>query len=504
MGSVAHSTTTAAPTPGIDIPASGGKQEGTIASVFATLSGGSLEDALPPRFSQLKEQLIRDDKHVAALHEAWRDVLSAVRRRVDETIDLGGRAIPQVQYPGKERASGRIDQWIDVKTLDQIKDRGVVVIKGVVPSEQALQWKEDIRSYANLNHAKGFPEDNPQVYELYWSKSQLAARSHPDLLQTSRAFLSLFHAPAQSQSLPVELSASLSNPLSYADRLRIQQPGDAKFALGPHIDGGGVERWECENFRGLWHHIMAGGTNWRKHDPWSLGRAAERLSAKTDMYDGPGQCGVFRPLQGWLSMSSTRANEGTLRVLPFLKESTAYIVLRPFFEPKKRSGDMRSEDLLSLDNWRFDGTSAKFPGCSLGHNIELSTVTHPHLALDQTMVSVPSVEPGDMVLWHCDGVHSVEAEHRGTGDSSVMYIPAIPTTKVNFDYVREQRNRFERGIPPQDFPGGSGESQFSGRGGHNDIIGGTARRSMALEPFDICRDQSESEKRLLEYCNARI
>jgi len=27
--------------------------------------------------------------------------------------------------------------------------------------------------------------------------------------------------------------------------------------------------------------------------------------------------------------------------------------------------------------------------------------THPHMKLEDTMVSVPRVEPGDMVFWHC-------------------------------------------------------------------------------------------------------
>ena len=43
---------------------------------------------------------------------------------------------------------------------------------------------------------------------------------------------------------------------------------------------------------------------------------------------------------------------------------------------------------------------------------------HPNLRLEETMTSVPSVKPGDTVFWHCDVVHSVEAEHTGTEDSA--------------------------------------------------------------------------------------
>lgn len=293
-------------------------------------------------------------------------------------------------------------------------------------------------------------------------------------------------------------------------------PGDSAFALGPHIDGGGVERWEDETFRGCWSSILepkkdshgALYLDWQKHDSWSLGEKAERLGARTDMYNGAGACSVFRPLQGWLSMSSTGANEGTLRVLPILKAATAYIILRPFFRPIKTlaESDNNEEAYLSVENWKFHLDDSHFDGCTLGRNIELDSTTHPHLRLDRTMTSIPRVEPGDMALWHCDVVHAVEGQHNGTfgQDSSVLYIPAIPLTKANFEYIVAQRNAFFQGIPPHDFPGGQGESQHVDRGTDQDVNNSMARRAMGLEPFTLEDGMPEAEKRLLEYCNKHI
>lgn len=118
------------------------------------------------------------------------------------------------------------------------------------------------------------------MFELYWSSAQVEARGesplslslpefspscnlaplpqekltadtfalkgHSNLLNVQRTFLDgLFRAPHLESTDPssTERAISLSNVLSYADRLRIRHPGDSKFALGPHIDGGGVERW---------------------------------------------------------------------------------------------------------------------------------------------------------------------------------------------------------------------------------------------------------------------
>lgn len=52
-----------------------------------------------------------------------------------------------------------------------------------------------------------------------------------------------------------------------------------------------------------------------------------------------------------------------------------------------------------------DISNPDFPGIySLGEAFtgpRPNTKTHPHLRLDETMVSVPKVYPGDMVFWHC-------------------------------------------------------------------------------------------------------
>lgn len=175
-------------------------------------------------------------------------------------------------------------------------------------------------------------------------------------------------------------------------------------------------------------------------------------------------------------MSVTGPGEGTLRVAPLLKLATAYLILRPFFRPRTSSS--------GLDDWVVDLDSAAFPGSQMGKTQELSEITHPHLQLSRTMLSVPRVDPGDQIycechsyhpiIWvwerrhtlgHCDLIHAVEGLHGGQSDSSVLYIPAVPLTirkqvsslpmpqsDLRFhahsaEYLRDQRENFSRGLP---------------------------------------------------------
>jgi hypothetical protein len=96
------------------------------------------------------------------------------------------------------------------------------------------------------------------------------------------------------------------------------------------------------------------------------------------------------------------------------------------------------------------------------------------------MVSVPHVNPGDMVFWQADVVHAVEKEHNGQADSSVMYIPAVPTCPQNEQYVAKQAKAFVEGRPPPDFPQGRTELEYAMHATKEDIKSSLALRAMGL------------------------
>lgn len=193
------------------------------------------------------------------------------------------------------------------------------------------------------------------------------------MLAASRRLNQLFRASPDSAALDV--------PLSYADRLRIRLPGDATFALGPHADGGSLERWEDPTYRATYAKILAG--RWRDYDPFDLGT---RPDAQSNLYDAPGGCSVLRSFQGWMSMSETGPGEGTLKVYPGIRYSSAYTILRPFFKETAQGV------------WELDLKNSAFPGSAMARAQEYDGplgVSHPHLELAQTMTSMPKVQPGD-------------------------------------------------------------------------------------------------------------
>ncbi|KAL4808685.1 hypothetical protein BDV18DRAFT_167693 [Aspergillus unguis] len=447
------------------------KAAGDISSVFPSLRPDYKPEPLPPRFQELKEKLFRENED--ALKRSWERLLSSLEDEVQKIKAKGSDIIPSVEY--SDVVSGNVSP----ESLAEIRHRGSVVIRNVVPKKEARGWKGRIEDYVAANQAqvKAFPPESPAVYELYWTPSQAEARAHSNVLETQRFLQQLWHSSDPNTKI------STRYPLSYADRLRIRQPGDSKFTLGPHIDGGSLERWEDPEYANVYTKILQG--KWEEYDPWD---AKHRVTANMDLYNGAGACSMLRFFQGWLSMSKTAPREGSLHVCPMLVHSTAYTILRPFFDEKT------SQPMMD----------ATFPGSVPGACQEYNPVTHPHLDLETTMVSVPEVEPGDYVAWHCDSLHSVDKEHRGQGDSSVLYIPATPMCDMNVEYLTKQRKAALDYSPPWDFPGAGGPGEIGFKGALDwNSLSAEGQRAMGLgdQQWEITADMTEGERQAVETAN---
>merc|ERR1712232_1442097 len=128
------------------------------------------------------------------------------------------------------------------------------------------------------------------------------------------------------------------------------------------------------------------------------------------------------------------------------KESMAHLILRPFLH---------------------DVPAADFCGAMPGMSHDVTAKWHERL--HNNLVPIPSMQPGDTVWWHHDLVHAVEGEHHGQEDSAVFYIPSMPVTERNADYIRRQKDRFVQGRTPPDFPPNDSEMNFKGRGTLKDL-----------------------------------
>ncbi|KAK9473656.1 uncharacterized protein V1510DRAFT_328215 [Dipodascopsis tothii] len=117
-----------------------GRKEGDISSVFVSLSGGEAA-ALPTRFADQKRRLIagNEDKII----QSWNRLLSVLKDEVEIIHKLGPSVVPQIDFADINSPPSSF--------VDNLKKRGVAVIRGVVPETEALSYKSRLKDYIRAN-----------------------------------------------------------------------------------------------------------------------------------------------------------------------------------------------------------------------------------------------------------------------------------------------------------------------------------------------------------------
>ena len=109
--------------------------------------------------------------------------------------------------------------------------------------------------------------------------------------------------------------------------------------------------------------------------------------------------------------------QGLLHVVP-IPEAMAYVLLRPLLD------DVPEDELC---------------GVAPGRVLPVSEQWHPLLI--EALTSIPKLEAGDSVWWHCDVIHSVAPVENQQGWGNVMYIPAAPMCEKNLAYRAQGEGR---------------------------------------------------------------
>lgn len=118
----------------------GARKEGDISSVFASLSGKE-KTALPERFADQKKRLIagREDE----IQKSWDRLLRKLKDEVNLIEQRGSNIIPSIDFKDIHNAPAAF--------RDELRKRGVAVIRGLIPEHEARGYKEEIEDYVKEN-----------------------------------------------------------------------------------------------------------------------------------------------------------------------------------------------------------------------------------------------------------------------------------------------------------------------------------------------------------------
>ncbi|KAL4779244.1 hypothetical protein BJX76DRAFT_361958 [Aspergillus varians] len=438
--------------------ASAGNHRGDAAHYWASSKADLGDESQGDEFRQLKRDLI-EQYGEANLRKSWLEVTAALAQEAETIASRGSSIIPVID--------ASLLNELPTETIEDIKHRGVVVIRNILSSEEAKSLQEQLDKYlrANVQDIAGSmarPKENPWLFNSFFSPVQHKVRTLPRNLQAQRFLNSLWTGYDPDEALP--------DPLIYADALRHRRPGGFSATVQPHIDAGSLDRWADDDYRRFYEPIFDGAPF--AYDPFDV---QKRILANQAKFPGRSQSTVFRTFQGWTALSSSGEEFGcsSLAVYPNLKLAQAYVLLRPFFKPP-------SDGVVAdPSSWVLD-ESGSFPGSAKGLSQMVLAGTHPHLRLEETLTLTPRINPGDAII------HAVDPANNSDETATVLYIPAVPLTRNNVSYLKGQKAALlANAQTPPDFNvrGTSEEGHLTGWEHHSAAIGDNSegRQAYGLE-----------------------
>jgi hypothetical protein len=327
------------------------------------------------------------------------------------------------------------------KIKENIMKRGCIIIRDVFDDKKISSLNKELETYIEDNnyyddqkkkagidkYFSDLKSSKPQIYGLYWSKTQIEIRHAEEMAYVKKWLNNLWISKNSEYKV-----FDPNKDLSYADRVRRREPGDNSLGLSPHCDAGSVERWTDSNYQKIYQDIFS--DKFENYNPFEA-----KYRDRTIEFESPAVAHVFRTFQGWTALTEQGPNDGTLQLIPIAK-AIAYVLTRALLD------DIPENELC---------------GSKIGR--ALSVNKEYHSLLLKGLISIPKMKPGDTVWWHPDVIHAVEDKHSGKNYSNVVYVGATPYCKKNLDYTIKQSKKFLEGKSPPDFSAEDYEINYKGR-----------------------------------------
>jgi hypothetical protein len=393
-----------------------------------------------PLLLQLLDQVGLRSADVAELLGVCRAIVAAEVADVEQSPTS---AVPAVAFDELE--------LLPTSTVDAIRRRGCVVVRGTFDRAEAEEWDDEIGRYLEANRfeaafATRYPDAaaiGSRIWGVYWSRPQVLARQHVRMVTVRRFLNTLWSHDAAA-------SGTWFDPyhdIGYPDRLRRRAPGATARGLAPHCDSPSSGGWRVAENRNVFAEVLAGHPE--RFDPWD---ATHRVGLGSD---APVACTAFRTFQGWTALSEMQPSDGVLHIAPVLA-TPAYCLLKGI------AGELGV----------------------VGDPVAAPRRAGADQLLERALVPIPAVQPGDTVWWHGDLLHGVAPASNDVRWGNVMYIGSSPRCPRNDAYAPSMLDRLRRGASPLDFPAEDFEAPFAGRArvGDLDDVG---RVQFGLDPVPV-------------------
>ena len=213
-----------------------------------------------------REQIIAAKRSLRARMPDLKERFAALTRDIEAQVVAieneraqGISPIPDVRFDELES--------LDAATIArQIKQRGIVVVRGVFDPARIARWNDQLAAYITDNlylekqqakrgldkYFSTLSSSRPQIYGLYWSKPQMEARQSEELAKARRWLNRLWGHQPRTASRCSTPTRNAPMPTAFASASRVMP----RSASRRTSTAASIERWIDPRLRqGLWCRI---------------------------------------------------------------------------------------------------------------------------------------------------------------------------------------------------------------------------------------------------------
>lgn len=169
--------------------------------VNSEIHGGSINDLfhanenteyVSDEYANLKEGIsLQSDLADKLFQKVKRQLL----KQLERIKEKGTEIIPETTFQKITNNGGHLSESI----VRKVHKHGVLIVRNTIPAEETYEMMSELIRYLYNNNM--YPSNKSQTaFEIYWSKPQIRARQHPNMIKVQKALLmDLWHTNEDNQ-----------------------------------------------------------------------------------------------------------------------------------------------------------------------------------------------------------------------------------------------------------------------------------------------------------------
>ena len=115
----------------------------------------------------------------------FQKVKRQLKKQLEKVKEKGNEIIPETTFQKIINNNGHLSESI----IRRVQKHGVLIVRNTIPPKETLNMMSDILSYMDKNDMYQTNNFSETALEIYWSKPQMQARQHPNMIKVQKALL---------------------------------------------------------------------------------------------------------------------------------------------------------------------------------------------------------------------------------------------------------------------------------------------------------------------------